>query len=59
MWENGHEGIDGGTFSESVHNKMPFSAATVFSLAFFDIFLYAALTWYFDKVYTMVYNNIT
>ena len=50
VWENGHEGVDGGTFSESIHNRRHFSAGTIFGLTFFDIFLYAFLTWYFDKV---------
>jgi len=51
VWENGQQGITGSTFGLSIHNKAHYSAATCFGLTFFDIFLYAGLTWYFDKVW--------
>jgi len=56
VWENGHEGVDGDTFNLSIHNKQHFSAASVLGLTIFDIFFYAILTWYFDKVWPSKYT---
>ncbi len=48
--ESAQRGVRWATLPLAVTAEYPFSAATVFQMLALDVLLYAALTWYCDKV---------
>eukprot|EP00884_Botryococcus_braunii_P008389 jgi/Botrbrau1/17551/Bobra.0739s0002.1 len=55
--EGGARGIRWDTISMAVTSQANFSAASVFIMLTADVFLYAVLTWYFDKVIPSEYGS--
>ncbi|KAK9828547.1 hypothetical protein WJX72_000707 [[Myrmecia] bisecta] len=55
--ESSQRGVRWSTLPLAVTAEYPFSASTVFRMLALDVVLYAALTWYFDKVVSRQYGQ--